>query len=212
MAITSTAPAPAVRPLRSSSLYKMVWKWHFFAALYVLPFMALLSVTGGMYLFDDSIEEVIYKGRLNVPIQENRLPVEAQVAAVTGSQDKIRIRSVSADETAGRSTLVEYQTADRTRFYAWVNPYSAEVIETEGRDSTFMRQVRKLHGELLLGKFGTKMVELAAHWAIVLFITGLYLWWPRGERYDRRVPCKSADTADIVHRATLDRCVGWWFG
>lgn len=186
MAITSTAPAPAVRPLRSSSLYKMVWKWHFFAALYVLPFMALLSVTGGMYLFDDSIEEVIYKGRLNVPIQENRLPVEAQVAAVTGSQDKIRIRSVSADETAGRSTLVEYQTADRTRFYAWVNPYSAEVIETEGRDSTFMRQVRKLHGELLLGKFGTKMVELAAHWAIVLFITGLYLWWPRGERTWRK--------------------------
>ncbi len=187
MAITSTAPVSATaRPLRSTSLYKMVWKWHFFAALYVLPFMALLSVTGGMYLFEDSIEEVIYKGRLNVPVQETRLPVEAQVAAVTSAQDKTRIRSVSSDDTPGRSTLIEYQTADRTRFYAWVDPYTGEVIATEGRDSTFMRQVRKLHGELLMGKFGTKLVELAAHWAIVLFITGLYLWWPRGERTWRK--------------------------
>ncbi len=34
----------------------------------------------------------------------------------------------------------------------------------------------------MLGDVGTKFVELAAHWAIVMFITGLYLWWPRGQR------------------------------
>ena len=182
MAITSTAPAAAAPVVRSSSLYKMVWKWHFFAALYVLPFMALLSVTGALYLFDDSIEEVIYKGRLNVAVQDTRLPLEAQVAAVTQTGDELRIRSVSANDVPGRSTVVEYQTADRTRHYAWVDPYNAEVIATEERDGTLMRQVRKLHGELLMGDFGTRFVELAAHWAIVLFITGLYLWWPRGER------------------------------
>ena len=186
MAITSTAAVAPVRRASSTSLYKMVWKWHFFAALYVLPFMALLSVTGAMYLFEDSIEEVIYSGRLNVATQETQLPIEAQVALVSELEDKIRIRSVSVDDTPGRSTLVEYQTEDRTRHYAWVDPYKGEIIATKGRDSTFMRQVRKLHGELLLGDIGTKFVELAAHWAIVLFITGIYLWWPRGERTWRK--------------------------
>ena len=60
MAVSTVAAHAAVSKTRTSSLYHMVWKWHFFAALYVLPFMALLSITGGLYLFNDSIEEVIY--------------------------------------------------------------------------------------------------------------------------------------------------------
>jgi uncharacterized iron-regulated membrane protein len=39
--------------------------------------------------------------------------------------------------------------------------------------------VRKLHGELLLDKVGTTVVELVASWFIVLILTGLYVWWPK---------------------------------
>ncbi|MBA4748790.1 MAG: PepSY domain-containing protein [Sphingopyxis sp.] len=37
-----------------------------------------------------------------------------------------------------------------------------------------------IHGSLLLGQWGDWIVELAASWAIVLILSGLYLWWPRG--------------------------------
>ena len=37
----------------------------------------------------------------------------------------------------------------------------------------------KLHGELLIGNVGDWLVELAASWALVLLVSGLYLWWPR---------------------------------
>ena len=37
-------------------LYRLVWKWHFLASLYVLPFMAMLCLTGGIYLFKPQIE------------------------------------------------------------------------------------------------------------------------------------------------------------
>lgn len=43
-----------------------------------------------------------------------------------------------------------------------------------------MRVVFHLHGELLAGKLGSLLVETAACWAIVMLLTGLYLWWPRG--------------------------------
>src|SRR5690606_24465502 len=41
-----------------------------------------------------------------------------------------------------------------------------------------MYAVRKLHGELLMGSFGTKIVELVASWLIVLILTGIYVFWP----------------------------------
>ena len=172
---------------RSTSLYQMVWKWHFFAALYVLPFMALLSVTGALYLFEDSIEEVLYKDGLNVASQEVRQSYVEQESAVLATGEGLRIRSIFTALDEGRSTLIEYQDTDRTRSYAWVDPYTANVLSMQERDSTFMRIVRKIHSELLLGDVGTKFVELAAHWAIVLFVTGLYLWWPRGNRTWRKV-------------------------
>lgn len=45
-----------------------------------------------------------------------------------------------------------------------------------------MRLVFHLHGELLAGPAGSVLVETAACWAIVMLLTGLYLWWPRGRR------------------------------
>jgi uncharacterized iron-regulated membrane protein len=46
-------------------------------------------------------------------------------------------------------------------------------------DDRLMRIVFRLHGELMMGKRGSWIVELAASWAIVMILTGLYLWWPR---------------------------------
>jgi uncharacterized iron-regulated membrane protein len=38
---------------------------------------------------------------------------------------------------------------------------------------------RKIHGELMMGKIGDYLVELASCWALVLLLTGLFLWIPR---------------------------------
>jgi uncharacterized iron-regulated membrane protein len=41
--------------------------------------------------------------------------------------------------------------------------------------------VSRIHGSLLIGRVGDWIVELAACWAIVMILTGLYMWWPRGQ-------------------------------
>ncbi len=43
-----------------------------------------------------------------------------------------------------------------------------------------MNVIFRLHGELMLGDRGSMIVELAASWTIVMLLTGLFLWWPRG--------------------------------
>ncbi|MEM9812340.1 MAG: PepSY domain-containing protein [Pseudomonadota bacterium] len=167
---------------QSNSLYRTVWKWHFLAALYVLPFMAMLAFTGGIYLYKPQIEEIIYADRLNVEIGPERAPTEALLAAVDEAAGLRRTRGVTIEDRDGRATVIEFDTEDRVRSIAWVNPYTAEVLEVVPRDAMAMRVLRKFHGELLLGDIGTKFVELAAHWALVMFATGIYLWWPRGQR------------------------------
>jgi uncharacterized iron-regulated membrane protein len=39
-----------------------------------------------------------------------------------------------------------------------------------------------IHAELLAGRTGAILIELAASWAIIMLGTGLYLWWPRDVR------------------------------
>src|SRR3546814_18429965 len=58
-----------------------------------------------------------------------------------------------------------------------------EVLGSIAPDRRLMAWVRSIHGQLLLGKRGSWLVELAASWAIVLVLSGLYLWWPRGRGF-----------------------------
>ena len=44
----------------STSFYRTVWRWHFYAGLFVLPFMISLAVTGALYLFRDEFDNLIH--------------------------------------------------------------------------------------------------------------------------------------------------------
>ena len=164
------------------AFYRLVWKWHFLASLYVLPFMAMLAITGGIYLYKPQIEAWLYADQMNVEVTGTALSIEDQIAAVEAEMGITRMRGVTDYRDPTRSTLIEFNDAEKIRSYAWVNPYTGEVLGTVARDEMAMRVLRKFHGELLLGETGTKFVELAAPWAIVMVITGAYLWWPRGQR------------------------------
>ena len=165
-----------------SLLYRLVWKWHFLASLYVLPFLLMLSLTGGIYLYKPQIEAWFYADAFNVTPAAEMLSYEEQVAAVEATAGITRLRGVTIYDDPARSTKIEFNDANKVRSYAWVNPYTGAILKVAARDNMPMRVLRKFHGELLLGSFGTKFVEVAAHWAVVMFVTGVFLWWPRGQR------------------------------
>ncbi|MEJ6393825.1 PepSY domain-containing protein [Gymnodinialimonas sp. 2305UL16-5] len=174
-------PGPTPRPsARGSVLYRLVWKWHFLASLYVLPFLAFLSITGGLYLYKPQIEAWLYADRVHVtaPAGAQMIALEQQIALLEAT----RIRGITLSGDGTSSTMIEHDDADGVRSIAWIDPYVGEVLASVARDDMAMEILRNLHGELLLGDVGTKFVELAAHWAIVMFVTGVILWWPRGAR------------------------------
>ncbi|WP_250890382.1 PepSY-associated TM helix domain-containing protein [Sphingobium nicotianae] len=48
-------------------------------------------------------------------------------------------------------------------------------------EERLMEVDKRIHGQLLLGKRGSWLVELVASWALVMILSGLYLWWPNNQ-------------------------------
>src|SRR5690606_41802064 len=51
-----------------SGAYRAVWRWHFYAGVLVMPFLLLLTLTGGLYLFKDEIDHAVYRSMIEVPV------------------------------------------------------------------------------------------------------------------------------------------------
>jgi uncharacterized iron-regulated membrane protein len=158
--------------------YSAIWRWHFYAGLFCLPFILVLSITGAIYLFNPQIEALIDSSYDHLTMTGARASVEAQVSAALAAVPGSVLNSYELPATRQSAVRVRVgRGSDLFRVY--VHPETLEILKQEPEDWRLMRVVHRLHGELLLGDRGSMIVELAASWAIVMFITGLYLWWPR---------------------------------
>lgn len=170
----STAP-------RRAAAQRTIWRWHFYAGLFCLPFVLWLAATGAIYLFKPQIEARLERGYENLPVDGASAAPHEQVAAALAAVPGATLNAYELPRTPQSAVRVLVgRGSELTRVY--VHPQTAQVLGAIREEDRFMRQVFRLHGELMLGPRGSWLVELAACWAIVMLATGLYLWWPRSAR------------------------------
>lgn len=175
-----TSSPPVVPEAKAPSAYRLLWRWHFYAGIFCLPFVLWLSCTGLIYLFKPQIEPLLEQRYAQVaagPAQPASAQVAAALAAVPGTV--LNAYQLPGTSTAAAQVLLG-RGSEIIRVY--VNPNSLRVLHVVRDKDRFMRVIFYLHGELMLGSVGSMVVELAASWTILLLLTGLYLWWPRGRR------------------------------
>lgn len=169
----------------STALYRAIWRWHFIAGLLILPFILILAVTGGIYLFKDEINDTAYSPlRFVTPAATAPLsPTEITAAAVQAQPGTVT--SYSPAPAADRSAEVDIRDDDGLKNTIYVDPYTGTVRgslwDAGAAGSPAMYVVRKLHSLEYVGWFGNRLIELAAGWMVLLVATGIYLWWPRGK-------------------------------
>lgn len=179
MVTTSPVDAAPARAPRIDKFYLAAWRWHFYAGLYVIPFLAMLAVTGLLMLW---INVVSGRDGEFIPVTPGPAPValalqaEAARAAVPGGA----LTGYIAPARPDRAALFKVGTGAEAVTLVAVDPFTGAVLESypyrEGWYDTFST----IHGTLLIGTFGDRLIEIAASLGIVLVVTGLYLWWPRG--------------------------------
>ena len=159
--------------------YNAIWRWHFYAGLFCVPFVLWLACTGSIYLFRPQIEALIDRPYRHLAMSG----APASAAAIAGAAVRAvpgailhRYQLPAAPDDAVQ--VIVGRGGEETRLY--VHPQSLAILKRVGEEDRLMRLVFRLHGELLIGNRGSYLVELAASWAIVMILSGLFLWWPRG--------------------------------
>ncbi|MCU0904082.1 MAG: PepSY domain-containing protein [Tabrizicola sp.] len=195
-------------PRAVNRLYFAAWRWHFYAGLYVIPFMLMLAITGLIMLWVSSVTELNGE-RAYVPVGETVLPVSqlqaAAEAAVPGGTATQYISPMGEDRVAAFAVAVGEETTGVT-----VNPYTAEVVETFPWRAGWYDFATEIHGTLLIGDTGDWLIEAAASLALLLTVTGIYLHWPRnGATWGKSLTVQTAARGRAFWKS-LHGAVGLW--
>jgi uncharacterized iron-regulated membrane protein len=180
-----SAPAYGARAaLRFSrdAVYRAVWRWHFYAGLLCLPFLISLSATGALYLFKDEINGSLFAYRTQVAPQ----------ASSALGPDRLIFNALQAVPDASPVSYTDPAMPDRSavvtlasgahRILVYLDPYTGDVLDRVARDAEFMTVVRGLHSLAYLGASANAAIEVVAGFAVILVVTGAYLWWPRHQK------------------------------
>ena len=186
-AATNLAAEEPRKPRATGGLFRAMWRWHFFAAFIVVPVLMVLATTGLIYLFRFQLEPLLHADLTKVDQPGTDMqPYSTQQEAVAEAYPDATIVSMSEPREADRSAVFSIKQPDGTGRDVFVDPYRAEVLGSLNPDTTVSGIALRLHGELMVGPFGDRLIELGACWAVVMALTGYYLF-VRGWRARRRM-------------------------
>jgi uncharacterized iron-regulated membrane protein len=158
-------------------LYRVVWRWHFYAGLIVVPFMLILAITGLIMLYGNSIQTKLGPHQTVSTSATMQLTEQAKVAvsAVQDSALKLAIIRDSAEKP-----VIFVVEANEEQSLVSVDPSAKAVLSAMPRNDTWYAWASDIHGSIFLGDVGDWILEIAAGLGIILVITGVYMWWPSG--------------------------------
>jgi uncharacterized iron-regulated membrane protein len=156
--------------------YTAAWRWHFFAGVFVVPFLLVLATTGLVMLYYSTVQTplgehllvTVGAGAPTSPVQQ----LATAHAALPGGTATLYVPASSPERT------VQFELTQGERTYAVdIDPYTNEVLRLVDKDRTFYALAHRIHGTLLLGEVGDTIVEVVAGLALLMLATGVYMWF-----------------------------------
>lgn len=190
-------PRPNAAPARKTNWFSAFWRWHFYGSIIVIPTLFVLAVTGMTYLFRAQIDAWMHPGVITVaaPDGAERLPLSEQQDAVFEAYPDRSIVSLF-DAAGDKSTVFVTTLQDGTTQNVYVDPYQAAVTGSLTDDQLISDVFIRIHGNLLAGDFGDRLMELGASWSIVLTVTGFLIFF-LGRKARKAASAKKAKGARL---------------
>lgn len=175
-----TSPPPDTR----AAIRQLVMRLHFYAGVFVGPFILIAAVTGLLYALIPQIDDMVYRHELTVDhAGAHRLSLADQLTAARAAHPEGTVTSIRPPATPDETTQVQISVDDVPPDYArtvFVDPYTAEVrgaLTTYGQWMPIRSWFDDLHRNLHLGAVGRNYSELAASWMWIIALAGLALWF-----------------------------------
>jgi uncharacterized iron-regulated membrane protein len=181
----------------NKQFYLALWRWHFFAGLYAVPFVLMLSITGLVMLASPWTDAWQFGDELT----HVEVPADSKsVASIVASTVTNTVTKVSADAQLAKvvqaypdlvaaqyvppvyqeqSSIFKMRGENFATLLVFVNPYSGEILGDFNSADRWYSIADDIHGTLMIGSVGDALIELSAGLMIFLLVSGLYLHWPR---------------------------------
>jgi uncharacterized iron-regulated membrane protein len=176
----------------------------------VIPVLLVLATTGLIYLFRFQIEPLLNAElmRVTAPANTVQQPYATQQRAVENAYPEATVVSMTEPLDDERSTVFSLTMPDGSPRDVYVNPYGADVLGSLNPDNTLSGIAVRLHGELMAGPKGDYVIELGACWAIVMALTGYYLFFKGRTARLRRKAAGAAGAALRSRHAMVGSVLG----
>ncbi|GLZ38016.1 membrane protein [Actinokineospora sp. NBRC 105648] len=176
------------------SVVPLLRRLHFYAGVFVAPFLVVAAATGLLYSLAPQIDDVLYGDVLTASTTAGTpRPLAEQVAAAQAALPEGTVTSVSVPEDPELATRVVFTAPGLPEEHSkavFVDPYTARV---QGQLTTWFGStpaatwLDELHRDLHLGETGSLYSEMAASWLWVIALGGVVLWLVRQRTARRRV-------------------------
>ncbi|QZY46972.1 PepSY-associated TM helix domain-containing protein [Mycolicibacterium austroafricanum] len=224
MSITETEHTASSRSEARSTFHSFFVRLHFYAGVFLGPFLLIATVSGGLYAIAPTLEQWVYRDYLHVESPGTSLPLADQVLAAQQVRPELTVAAVRPAVDPGETTRVMFtdpSLGPSERHAVFVDPVSAESLgELTVYGSSGALPLRtwisQLHRSLHLGDPGRVYSELAASWLWIIALGGVYLWVGRYRRMraqgSTQARLLTADRTATGRRRTLSwhGAVGIW--
>lgn len=190
--------------------YRGLWRWHFHAGMLCIPFVVILALTGAIYVFKPQIDAFADRAVDSLPVTGHRATGEQQIAAAIASLPGSHLFVYEVPREPDDAVRVHLYAPDGTGRIVYVHPETLAILKTVPHTARLTEIARMIHSNLLAGRTGALLLELAASWAIVMLVTGLYLWWPRESRGLAGAAYPRLDRGSRIFWRDLHAVTGVW--
>ncbi|MBF6350918.1 PepSY domain-containing protein [Nocardia flavorosea] len=190
----NAAPATNTNKPGRGAFRALALRLHFYAGLFVGPFLLTAALTGALYAISPTLESFVHRDVLYADTEGPQRPLSEQVAAGVAARPELTLVAVAPAPVPGETTRVLFSDpglGESERRAVFVDPVTARPVgESVVYGSSGALPVRawisQAHRHLHLGEPGRLYSELAASWLWLIASAGLVLWVRRVRARRRR--------------------------
>ena len=193
--LDTTTPEPVSPPAANSTppsrkgwFGQLLLRLHFYAGIFIGPFILIAALSGALYALTPQIEQVVYAHELHAPAADKYLPLADQVQAanayLNNTESPVAVRPAPKPGDTTRVMYAGENLGPSETRAIFIDPATAQVrgdLTAYGSSGALPLRnwVSQLHSNLQLGEPGRLYSEMAASWLGVIALAGLGLWITR---------------------------------
>lgn len=161
-------------------LRKALFQIHLWSGLLAGLILIIVGFTGSLLVFYEELTEYTNHHIMIVqpPPNGTKVPIETIERSVKEAYPSYRLLNLRIPTAANQAYEARMLVRGKSAFWAYIDPYTGQVIGDRDGDSSWLWWIFMLHINLQLGNNGLIFNGIAALLLCMLSLSGIIIWWP----------------------------------